>query len=467
MPEKGSFKFRETKARPFIGAVKHEHGPDCNHEHSCDHDHSDHDHGPASPPASWLRRTFNRISALSDEYGKKPGFLALTGALLGTTALVNPALALLLMPASYWFLLKTGDMIVDHATALGNKMDIPDHIRGVFIGAMFAAAEIAIGVTSATHNTPDIGIGTLVGSNIAHTLLVLGAVAAITPIAKGRGSIWKFNTLAMAGTTGVLAAQLMTNNMTWPAAIGLSGLTIAYGYGLAKTMQKDAAEQHVPVTDLIHHHGHGSSCSHHHSHDNSAEKASRLKNLLYVAGGVAGSLIASNGLVDGVVHLAASTDFNQAAISSIAISLGAVAPELSASWSAAKRNNTDMAIGNVLSCNIFNVLLASTAMSVVGVDVPPELSPSSPMGLFNLAALGTSAALLTKTLLAQKGAVKRWQGYVALGLYAAYLAGSGWLGKTAAPEDVDRIPQPAAISAPASPRISAQIPPQLYAPRQA
>lgn len=415
----------------------HGHHDGCDHDHHDHaHDHHDHGHPPAPPPPGGLRGLFNRVSGFYDRHGGKPPALLLTTLLLGTTALATPALNTLIgagavLAGSLWLLKKTSDIVLNHTEAIGRKAGITPLALGLGLSALTAVPEIGVALVSMAQKTADIGIGTLVGSNIAHAFLVLGAVAAISPIGRGHGLGWKYNTLAMAGATGAFAAQIMTDTMIWPAALGLGGMTALYGYGLRATLKRDAKTMNRPVTDLIHHHGEGSSCNHDHghAHDHTAEKASRLKNAFYTIGGLGGLVAASDLVVRSATAAATGTGMSDAAISTLAISFGAVLPELMMSVNAAKRKNTELAVGNILGCNIFNVLLVGTAMSAVGVSVPDSLSPSSPLGLFNLAALGASAGLMTTTLLAQKGAMKRWQGYVALGLYGAYMAGTVALGK--------------------------------------
>ncbi|HEY8189390.1 MAG TPA: sodium:calcium antiporter [Micavibrio sp.] len=469
MPEKGPFKFREAKPRPLVGAAKHEHGPGCNHDHD-DHD-CGHDHGHQTPPPPGLRGVFHRAAKLYKEYSHKPAALLVFGALLGTTAMISaPSLWVsgAIMAGALLLLKNVSDVTLAHTQAFGDKTGFSRLSLGLGLAAMTAVPECAVAISSIWNKTAEIGIGTLVGSNIAHVFLVLGATAAIAAIPKGRGLGWKFNTLAMAGATGVFASQMMTNGLTPTMGWVMAGLTGAYIAGSRYVAIQDAKSAGKDAAEMIHHHGEGSSCGHDHGpSDPSIKSASRLKNFMHMAGGIGGLAVASKLITDSAPVLASGLGLSNAAISAIAISFGTVLPELAMNITAARKGEMELGVGNVLGCNIFNALIVGGALSFAGMDVPASLSPDSPLGLFNLAALGASAGLMTTTLLAQKGAMKRWQGYAALGLYAAYLAGSGLLGRTAAPEDVEKIPQPAAISAPASPRISAQIPPQLYAPRQA
>ena len=437
-------KGRYKPLKPHAHLCKHDH----DHSHDHDHDH-DHDHR-APPPQGGLRGVFDRAAGIYKKYSDKPATLLLTGALLGTTALMTPALTMWLgagavMAGSLWLLKKSGDMTLNYAEALGRKMNLSPLALGLGLGAMTAIPEFAVALQSVFQKTSDIGIGTLVGSNIAHVFLVLGATAAIAAIPKGRGLGWKFNTLAMAGTTGVFASQLLTNTMTPAMGFVMAGLTGAYLYGNYRVARRDAKDQNKAITDLIHHHGPGSSCGHDHHHEAPVDESSATKNALYLTGGMAGLIGSSHLVVAGALASAGNIGISQAAISAVAVSFGTVLPELMINIKAAREKKTDLAVGNVLGCNIFNILAVGGAMSFAGVNVSDSFNPASPLGVFNLAALGTSAGLMGSVLLAQKGAMPRWQGFAALALYGAYALSTPFLKDV--PETQNLNP-PASISAP-------------------
>lgn len=398
------------------------------HEHHHDHDHGEccgHDHAPQEPQGG-LRRAFNNVRKSVN----RPIGLGLSAVLLGTTALATPALNTLIgagavLAGSLWLLKTSSDMILNHGGALAAKKNISDLSLGIGLAAMTGVPEAAIAVLSMLNKTAEVGIGTLVGSNIGHAMLVLGAVATIAPIRKGIGSMWKYNTLAMAAATGLFATQLMTDNLSPIGAAALAAMTGAYIIGYKKTLGKDAELLGRQPSELIHHHGPGSSCGHDHGHGNETSKtatqASKLANAFALGTGLVGLSAVSHLTIESAGAMAMHSGLSGAALSSALVSFGAVLPELSTSMSAARQKRTDLAVGQILGCNIFNILMVGTAMSAFGTPVPESLSPFSPLGFFNLAALGTSTGLMATTLLAQKGAVKRWQGMAALGLYAGYL----------------------------------------------
>lgn len=429
----------------------HDHGDCCGHDHGHDHGHHQHE-----KPAGPLHRMFNRISGFTD----RPLGLGLGAALLGTTALATPALNTIIgagavLASSLWLLKKSSDIILSHGGALAEKMKISGFTLGIGLAAMTAVPEAGIAIVSMLNKTAEVGIGTLVGSNIAHALLVLGAVAAVNPIARGIGSMWKYNTLAMTAATGLFAAQLATDNLSPLGGAALAVMTGAYLLGYKNTLTRDAKIFGKQAADLIHHHGPGSSCEHGHDHDhgNTASHASKAANLFALGTGLAGLAAVSHLTVESAAASAAHIGVSGAAISSLLVSFGAVLPELVVSVNASRQKKTDLAVGNVLGCNIFNILLVGTAMSAFGTPVPDSLSPSSPLGFFNLAALGTSTGLMTATLLAQKGEMKRWQGVAALGLYAGYLATTFRLGQ---------MPEPPVLPAASPPAISAPAPKALF-----
>jgi len=99
---------------------------------------------------------------------------------------------------------------------------------------------------------------------------------------------------------------------------------------------------------------------------------------------------------------------------------------------AALKGETEMAVGNILGSNIFNILVVGGAVSLAGVSVPADFSPNTSYGLLNMGAFAASGGLLTYALLKSKGALTRAQGIAGHGLYAAFTAASFFMSGTPA-----------------------------------
>lgn len=235
--------------------------------------------------------------------------------------------------------------------------------------------------------------------------------------------------------------------------MAMAGLYVAGNYMVNK---KDSKALDIPMEELIHHHA-GGHCSHDHSHDHDdghghdhhhghehehahnhghehKKPVPPWLNGLWGTAGMAGLVYSAHLAVDSASQVALSTGVNPATVATLGIALGVSLPELTISVKAAAKDKTDMAVGNVLGCNIFNLLFVGSALGLAGTTVPDSFSTASTLGKFNLAALGTSAGLMSAALLSGRGGIKKWQGYASLGVYSAYVATSVALGGHKAPD---------------------------------
>ena len=392
------------------------------------HDHHHHDHGaktkskPVAKRGNFLTRAFSRARHIASD-NKTPLKVALTsGLLLGTTALATPFIsttlgACTILGGSLYLLAKAGDLSVDSAETAAEKMKISPLMVGLAAGAMASVPEFLVALQSVFHGAQDIGIGQLVGANIAHVFLILGATAvAGKGIVQGRGMGWKFNTAAMAGTTALFGGLLATNMLTLPVGIGMVGLTAAYLGANYLINKRDAATLKVDPKSLFHSHGPGDDHGHDHNHNRPGWVSALLG-----AGSVGALALGADMAIKSGSALALNASVDPSVIGTLGVALGVSLPELIFSVKAARRGHTQMAVGNILGCNIFNILAVGSVLALSNTPVPASFGPNSTLGLFNLAALGTSAGLMTATMMANKGGVKRWQGALALMMYMGYV----------------------------------------------
>ena len=360
---------------------------------------------------------FNKLATYFRQNKGEPIAIG-TAVLLGTTALATPLLsstlgAMGLMAASFYLLIKSSDVVVEAARSLGMKAKIPKLLVGLGLGAITSMPELAVSVKAALSGAAELGVGNIVGSNIANILLILGLTAAITPITS-KGLSWRFNTLAMAGVTALYTAGMAYGSMGLAAGLGMLGLGAAYMAGSYKAEKDDeiaarvrgevAPEEAVP-TDGVH-------------------AFPKWLNLSYGAAGVAGLIAAAGLLVNSATVSATALGVAPALVGTLAVAVGTSLPELAVNIKAALKGETEMAVGNILGSNIFNILVVGGAVSLAGVSVPPDFSPSTSYGLLNMGAFAASGGLLAYALLKSKGALTRAQGIAGLGLYAAFTAAS-------------------------------------------
>lgn len=381
---------------------------------------------PALPPPGF-RSLFNRITGFASKNKLQTG--AILGAvLLTTTGLATPLLgatmtAGALMAGAFLLLAKSSDAMIDHCAAIGRKMKLSPLLIGLGLGALTSMPELFVSLGAIAKGLPELGIGNIVGSNIANTLFILGATAAISPLAKGEGIGWKFNNIAMLGATAMFSIPLMTGALTPVMGAAMLGLGAAYMgasyYTSKRDMQSAAAESPAAATEEQ---------DHHHP-----EKMPGWFNATWAIAGLGGLVCAADLLVNSASRFALGMGVSQALVGALAVAVGTSLPELVVNIKTALKKETDMALGNILGSNIFNILAVGGAVALASTAVPAGFSPSTPQGLLNFAGFGASAALLGAALYKNGGGLKRWQGIAGIGLYAAFVAASMALDTGATP----------------------------------
>jgi cation:H+ antiporter len=225
-------------------------------------------------------------------------------------------------------------------------------------------------------------------------------------ISKGLG--WKFNTRAMLGATAAFGGAMAADVLNPAVGTGMLGLLGLYMVGNYLSSKKDAAAGYF-INDIGEDH-----------HD--LDKASKRFNVLWGLTGVGGLLFSSKYLIDSASTFADNVGIDPAIIGLFALSIGTSLPELAVNIKAAMKDKTDMAVGNILGSNIFNILMVGGALALANTKVPEAFRPETTLGALNTATMVGSAAALAATLFLTKGKLKRSWGLAALGLYGAFTA---------------------------------------------
>ncbi len=290
-----------------------------------------------------------------------------------------------------------GDRLVSGAVDLAGRAGLSPLVIGLtIVGFGTSTPELVTSVQAALQGAPGIAVGNVIGSNIANILLILGTAALVAPIAVAPQAL-RQDGAALAVVTLAAAALLVPGNIgRGGGALLLVGLAVYLMFTL-----RGAASNPAPADapDLPH---------------PSVPKAGVAFGL-----GLLLTLLGAQMLVHGAVSLAKGLGVSDAIIGLSIVAIGTSLPELVTSITAARRGHADVAIGNVIGSNTFNLLgiLGTTAM------VRP-ISGLRPDMVIDLAVMIGATALLL--LVAATGrSVTRAEGVLLCGLYAAYL---GWLG---------------------------------------
>lgn len=352
----------------------------------------------------------------------------LGGILLGSTALATPLLGSMLgaglcMAAGMFLLTKTSDVVVNNANALGKKAGIAPMALGIGLGVLTSMPELFVSAGAMMTGNPGVGIGNVVGSNIANLALILGGTAILKKITSS-GASWKFNASVVCGATTLFGVQMfmgMLSPVIGAVMLGGLGLYLWQSYRLA---QKDAADEKAlaataktsdpAATD-------GKSAAIVEQVDE--EKLPLGSNVGLGLAGVAGLIGSAGFLVASATAFGLAAGVSPVVIGVLAVAIGTSLPEVMVNIKSALKGNTDMAVGNILGSNVFNLLMIGGILSLTGAAIPADLNPmATGLGLLNTLAFGLTAfgtwALMKKT----NGTIDKKAGLLAVAAYAGYAA---------------------------------------------
>lgn len=287
-------------------------------------------------------------------------------------------------------LIKGADIFVEGAAGIAGKFGIPQLVIGLTIVAMGTSApEAAVSITAALKGTADITIGNVVGSNILNILIILGVTAVIVAVEVQQSTI-RYEIPFVAVVTAVLL--VMGKN---DAVIGrVEGLLLwvlflfylVYLFFMAKHgKQEDETQETRPVWKL----------------------------LLFVVLGMGLIIWGADVSVDAATELARQIGLSERFIGLTIVALGTSLPELCTSVVAARKGKADLAIGNIVGSNIFNILFVIGTTALI-VPVPFQAA----FVVDTLVAL--AAAVLLWVCVLPKKKLTRAGGVVMLAGYAAY-----------------------------------------------
>ncbi|MGN0367266.1 MAG: calcium/sodium antiporter [Wujia sp.] len=302
---------------------------------------------------------------------------------------------LLFVVAGFVMLIKGADVFVDGASKIATKFNIPQMVIGLTIVAFGTSLpEAAVSIKGAVSGNAGIAVGNVIGSNIMNILLILGVASCIAalPIKK--------NTFRIEIPFVVVISALLLVLGMWGEDLSrvdgiifviLMAVFMVYLIRSAKNGEADEGS-----TELT-------------------EKDTMPKLILFVILGAACIVIGSNVTVDAASYVAEELGMSKRLIGLTIVAFGTSLPELVTSATAAKRGQTDIAIGNIVGSNIFNILF------VVGLSaiVSPAAIPFE-TAFIKDAVVAIYAAILLFVCVCKNKELRRTGGLVMLGSYTAY-----------------------------------------------
>jgi cation:H+ antiporter len=298
-------------------------------------------------------------------------------------------------------LIFSANWLVNGASSVAKRWGLPDMVIGLTIVAFGTSApELTVNMMSALQGSTDIAIGTVLGSNISNILLILGVSSIIYPLTIKLNTKWKeipFSLLA-AIILGILANDMLYSAYDDVVVVSRrDGLVLLvfflafmlYTFRLAKVSPEDPDTINLfPI----------------------------WKSVLFIIVGLAGLYLGGKYLVDGAVGIAQDFGLSEKVIGLTVIAIGTSLPELATCVVAAMKKRTDIAVGNVVGSNIFNIFL------ILGLTATVQPLPFDASTNFDIyVVIGASFLLFLTTVVFGINKIVRAEGILFLALYIAYI----------------------------------------------
>ncbi len=308
---------------------------------------------------------------------------------------------ILLLLAGFAALIFGANKLVDAASSIAVKLGIPNIVIGLTIVAFGTSApELVVNLMAAVTGSTAVVMGNVLGSNIFNILGILGISAIIYPLTVKSSTTWLEIPLSLLAALCVLVvgADVWLNNSPINLVSRSEGIVLllffsiflVYNLMVAKT---GGTEEKMEIKDY-----------------------SRGKSVLFIVLGLVGLILGGRLIVDSAVAIAQVIGLSERVIGLTVISVGTSLPELATSIVAVRKKNVDIALGNVVGSNIFNIFFI---LGVSTTITPVLLQESSFIDIFvNIAA---SLLLFIFVFTGRGRKVERWEGFLFLILYIIYV----------------------------------------------
>lgn len=293
-----------------------------------------------------------------------------------------------------------GELLLRGAVAIALRSGLSPMLIGLTIVAFATSMpELLVTVTAGLEGVTDVGVGNVVGSNIANILLILGTAAIIRPLVTQPSLVLR-DALAMVAASAVFIVFAMMGEIGPLHGAAMLVMLIAYVW-ISYRWEKRNGKTQVVEAEVLEEAGKAPS--------------SKPISLLLLAAGLAALCFGSNLLVDGAVSIARAAGVSDAVIGLTLVAFGTSLPELATAIVAGIRNHTDVTLGNVIGSNIFNILLIIGVLAMITpFQVPAEVMA------FDIWVMAAVSVAIIPVMLSNRR-IGRIEGVVFFALYIGFI----------------------------------------------
>lgn len=314
---------------------------------------------------------------------------------------------ILLLIAGFILLIRGADYLVKGAASLARRLGVRAFIVGLTVVAFGTSApELVVNLLSVISGSTGLALGNVFGSNLANILLILGLTAILSPVVMHQGTVWKelpFLLLA-SGLCVILGSDMYLDGALSNVLSRIDGLVllsffiifIYYTHGVSKVKTEET--QQIEVYD-------------------------KRKTAWYMIFGLVGLALGGKFIVDSAVFIAGTFGVSEHVIGATVVAVGTSLPELATTVVAATKKHTDIAVGNIVGSNLFNILLVLGTTSVVA-----PLAYNHAAIQDALIVLGVTLILFMSLFVGRRHHFEKWQGVTFVALYVGYIVFSVFRG---------------------------------------
>ncbi len=311
-------------------------------------------------------------------------------------------LVIILFLIGFVLLIKGADLLVGGASSLAFRWGVSTLVIGLTIVAFGTSMpELIVNILASIKGNTDIAIGNILGSNIVNILLILGISSIICPLTVNKGTTWKeipFAFLAVlvlfflvSDKTVELGAWMGLSRMDGMILISFFAIFLYYVLSIAKNNESNSSGENPKVYQV-------------------------WKSYLMIISGLVGLVVGGKWIVDGAVYFATLLGVSQSLIGLTVVAIGTSLPELATSAVAAYRKNIDIAVGNIVGSNIFNIFW------ILGVSAIIRPLPFSTSLIFDLFITLIATIFLFLSLFTYKRrTIDRVEGFLFIIFYIIYI----------------------------------------------
>ena len=311
-------------------------------------------------------------------------------------------LTYLLMAIGFFFVIKGADISVNTASSLARRLHISQLAIGLTVVAFGTSLpELAVNITASIQGNTGISVGNIIGSNIANILLILGVSGLILPLVVIKGTVWKEIPLSL---LAAFVVAIMANDqfLDGSAPVSLSrteGLVLLCFFVIFLYYSASIARNNIDMEIVL-----------------PQTMPGLPRTIFLLTTGFAVVIVGSEWVVGGAVKLVKFLGVSETVIGLTVIAVGTSLPELATSTAAAYRNNPDIAVGNIVGSNIFNLFFILGLSSVIR---PLPLEPRANIDLSLL--MVANILIFISMFTGKRKTLDRWEAGFFLGLYVVYI----------------------------------------------